>query len=87
MAAGIAHEFNNILAIIVGKTQLMRERGPEVSLREDLGVVEEAAWRAADTVRRLQRFALTRMEEKPSLLDLNRLIEDAVTLTRPRSAC
>ncbi|MBI3624993.1 MAG: GAF domain-containing protein, partial [Candidatus Rokubacteria bacterium] len=84
MAAGIAHEFNNILAIIVGKTQLMRERGPEASLREDLGVVEEAAWRAADTVRRLQRFALTRMEEKPSLLDLNRLIEDAVTLTRPR---
>ncbi|MGH7262578.1 MAG: GAF domain-containing protein [Candidatus Rokuibacteriota bacterium] len=84
MAAGIAHEFNNILAIIVGKTQLMRERGPEVSLRDDLGVIEEAAWRAADTVRRLQRFALTRMEEKPSLLDLNKLIEDAVTLTRPR---
>jgi len=84
MAAGIAHEFNNILAIIVGKTQLMRERSQDASLREDLGVIEEAAWRAADTVRRLQRFALTRMEEKPSLLDLNRLIDDAVTLTRPR---
>ncbi len=84
MAAGIAHEFNNILAIIVGKAQLMLERGPEASLREDLGVIEEAAWRAADTVRRLQRFALTRMEQKPSSLDLNKLIEDAVTLTRPR---
>ncbi len=84
MSTGIAHEFNNVLAIIVGKVQLMLERTPEPSLREDLGVIEEAAWRAADTVRRLQRFALTRMDEKPTLLDLNRLIDDAVTLTRPR---
>lgn len=84
MAAGIAHEFNNILAIIVGKTQLMREQAQETSLREDLTVIEEAAWRAADIVRRLQRFALARMDEKPSVVDLNKLIEDAVTLTRPR---
>ena len=84
MSAGIAHEFNNVLAIIVGKAQLMLERTEEPSFREDLGVIEEAAWRAADTVRRLQRFALTRMDEKPALVDLNRLIDDAVTLTRPR---
>lgn len=84
MSAGIAHEFNNILAIIVGKTQLMHERGQTASLREDFAVIEEAAWRAADIVRRLQAFALTRMEEKPASVDLNRLVEDAVTLTRPR---
>lgn len=84
MSAGVAHEFNNVLAIIVGKAQLMLERTQEASVREDLGVIEEAAWRAADTIRRLQRFALTRMDEKPTLLDLNRLIDDAVTLTRPR---
>jgi signal transduction histidine kinase len=84
MSAGIAHEFNNVLAIIVGKAQLMLERHQDASVREDLGVIEEAAWRAADTVRRLQRYALTRMDEKPTALDLNRLIDDAVTLTRPR---
>lgn len=84
MSAGIAHEFNNVLAIIVGKVQLMLERHQDASVREDLGVIEEAAWRAADTVRRLQRYALTRMDEKPTALDLNRLIDDAVTLTRPR---
>src|SRR3990172_9488267 len=77
MSAGIAHEFNNVLAIIVGKAQLMQERTEDPSFREDLGVIEEAAWRAADTVRRLQRFALTRMDEKPALVDLNRLIDDA----------
>jgi signal transduction histidine kinase/CheY-like chemotaxis protein len=84
MAAGIAHEFNNILAIIVGKTQLMLERVHDTAIREDLGVIQEAAWRAADTVRRLQGFAGTRMEEKPLPVDLNRLIEDALTLARPR---
>jgi CheY-like chemotaxis protein len=62
----------------------MLERTPDPSVREDLGVIEEAAWRAADTVRRLQRFALTRMDEKPTPVDLDRLIDDAVTLTRPR---
>jgi signal transduction histidine kinase/CheY-like chemotaxis protein len=84
MSAGIAHEFNNILAIIVGKTQLMLERAGEAGLREELAVIEEAAWRAADIVRRLQAFALRRMEDKLSPVDLNRLVEDAVTLTRPR---
>lgn len=84
MSAGIAHEFNNILAIIVGKTQLIRERTEDASLRNDLGIIEEAAWRAADIVRRLQAFALRRMDEKPTPVDLDRLIEDAVSLTRAR---
>jgi GAF domain-containing protein len=46
MAGGIAHEFNNILAIILGKTQLLVGRLSEDRLRDGLGVIEEAAWRA-----------------------------------------
>ncbi len=84
MAGGIAHEFNNILAIILGKTQLMVERRADPALREDLGVIEEAAWRAAETVRRLQSFASIRAEEGRSSLDLNALVTDSVALMRPR---
>lgn len=84
MAGGLAHEFNNILAIILGKTQLVLERAAEGQLRDDLAVIEEAAWRAADTVRRLQGFAGTRMAEGSVLVDLNTLVQEAVALSRAR---
>jgi signal transduction histidine kinase len=82
MAGGIAHEFNNILAIILGKTQLLLARSTDETVREGLGHVEEAAWRAADIVRRLQGFAATRPDDSNGLIDVNSLVHDAVTLTR-----
>ena len=83
MAGGVAHEFNNILAIVLGKTQLMLARAPDDSVREGLGLIEEAAWRAADVVRRLQGFAATRSDDSPGLVDVAALTQDAMTLTRP----
>jgi signal transduction histidine kinase/ActR/RegA family two-component response regulator len=83
VAGGIAHEFNNLLAIILGKTQLALERSDSTGIRDDLGVIEETAWRAADTVRRLLAFVSTRSEEGMATVDLNALVEDVVTFTRP----
>jgi len=83
MAGGVAHEFNNILAIVLGKTQLMLARVPDESVRDGLGQIEEAAWRAADVVRRLQGFAATRSDDPPGLVDVTSVAQDALTLTRP----
>lgn len=83
MAGGIANEFNNLLAIVLGKTQLMLARDPDGPLREGLGAVEEAAWRAADIVRRLQGFASTSVDDSTASVDLTAVVEDAVVLTRP----
>jgi signal transduction histidine kinase len=82
IAGGIAHEFNNLLAIILGKTQLALERTESTSVREDLGVIEETAWRAADTVRRLLAFVAEPAEEGMAPVDLNALAQDVVTFTR-----
>ena len=82
MAGGVAHEFNNILAIILGKTQLLLGRVIDDGVREGLGHVEEAAWRAADIVRRMQGFAATRSGEATDVVDVNTLAHDAITLTR-----
>ena len=82
MAGGIANEFNNLLAIVLGKTQLMLTRAPEGPLHEGLAAVEEAAWRAADIVRRLQGFAATSMDDGTSPVDLGAVVQDAVALTR-----
>jgi signal transduction histidine kinase len=83
VAGGIAHEFNNLLAIILGKTELARDRAGAAEIREDLAVIEETAWRAADTVRRLLTFVSTRRDDAMCPVDLNAIVEDAVTFTRP----
>jgi signal transduction histidine kinase len=83
MAGGIANEFNNLLAVVLGKTQLMLARAPDGPMLEGLGAVEEAAWRAADIVRRLQGFAATSMDDSTTSVDLTSVVEDAVVLTRP----
>jgi GAF domain-containing protein len=82
MAGGIANEFNNLLAIVLGKTQLMLPRMPEGPLREGLAAVEEAAWRAADIVRRLQGFAATSMDDGAGPVNLASVVQDALALTR-----
>lgn len=82
VAGGIAHEFNNLLAIILGKTQLALERSDSSGVRDDLAVIEETAWRAADTVRRLLAFVVTRGNEGMGPVDLNALVQDVVTFTR-----
>jgi signal transduction histidine kinase len=83
LAGGIANEFNNLLAVVLGKTQLMLARAPDGPVREGLGAVEEAAWRAADIVRRLQGFAAATMDDATASVDLTAVVEDAIALTRP----
>src|SRR5437899_2073390 len=78
MAGGIANEFNNVLAIVLGKTQLMLSRVPDGPLREDLADIEEAGWRAADIVRRLQGFAATSADDATGPVDLIAVVQDAM---------
>ena len=88
MAAGIAHDFNNALTLILGYSDLMLSSlkvNPDAPEVAQLGAITTAAQDAAQIVRRLREFhrpddgAETRV-----VLNLNQLIEQAVSLTRPR---
>jgi PAS domain S-box-containing protein len=85
LAGGIAHNFNNQLQAILGYTQLMmRAPGNVEMVKKGLTVVESAAIGGTETVRRIQEFARLRPGEALVPVDLNQVIRDAITITRPR---
>jgi signal transduction histidine kinase/CheY-like chemotaxis protein len=82
MAAGVAHDFNNILAAILGRTQLMIRDAQDPDQRRQLMVVQQAALDGAQTVRRVQEFTRIRHDERFAALDVNAVLADVVELTR-----
>ena len=83
LAGGVAHDFNNILAAILGRTQLLLQQSGSVEIRGQLRVIEQAALDGAEAVRRVQEFTRVRQDADFETLDLNRILEDALELTRP----
>lgn len=85
LAGGLAHDFNNVLAGIIGTVSLMKfhaERGTESGLEDKyLAIIESSARRAADIVDQL--LALSRKNE-PSMqpFDLNRSLENVMMICR-----
>ncbi|MFT4798435.1 MAG: signal transduction histidine kinase/CheY-like chemotaxis protein [Candidatus Azotimanducaceae bacterium] len=83
LAGGIAHNFNNILTVIMGNYEILRPSTTENSVeRKVLDQCLEAAERAASLTRQL--LVVSRKQElSPSNLNLNVFIADLVDLLRP----
>jgi PAS domain S-box-containing protein len=80
LTGGMAHDFNNMLGVVVGNLDLARERlGDDEDLREMVGEALEAAWRGADLTRRLLAFA-RRQPLRPARIEVNALVSDTVRL-------
>ena len=89
MAAGVAHQMNNVLASILGRadTLLAQLPGGAVSvddLRHELDAIVKAAQDGAASVTRIQGFSRTELHETPASLDLVLAVRDAVDATGPR---
>lgn len=75
LAAGVAHDFNNILMAILGFTEmLLIEPGLSEKQRADINEIQKAATSAATLTRQLLAFGRREMLQ-PTVLDLNRLVE------------
>jgi PAS domain S-box-containing protein len=71
LAGGVAHDFNNMLGVILGNTELALERvGADEPIHDDLQEIGRAARRSADLTRQLLAFA-RRQTISPKVLDLN----------------
>ncbi|HVG38115.1 MAG TPA: PAS domain-containing protein, partial [Pyrinomonadaceae bacterium] len=84
LASGVAHDFNNALAAIIGRAQLLGRLIQDNTLATHLDVIQTAAADAAETVRRIQTFARQPRVKKFELLNVASLLRDAMELTRTR---
>ena len=87
MASGIAHDFNNVLTRIMGFNELLLAHADRFGAKDQqyLRMINAAAKDAAAIVMRLREFYRPRAaDEKYGVTDLNRLVDEAVALTRPR---
>lgn len=86
MASGIAHDLNNALSPVVGFSDVLLQRSQlEETDRKYLKNIHTAARDATSIVARLREFYRPREPgEKFTPLDVNPLIQEAVTLTQPR---
>jgi signal transduction histidine kinase len=71
MAAGIAHDLNNLQV-------------SDPAVQRGLAILETAAADGAQVVRRLQEFARQRAEVPLGVVDLAAAVRDALEITRPR---
>jgi PAS domain S-box-containing protein len=84
LASGVAHDFNNSLAAILGRAQLLRRQVKDEALIRNLNIIQTAAEDAAATVRRIQTFARKSPVKEFGMLEVRGLLNDAIEITRTR---
>jgi PAS domain S-box-containing protein len=82
LAGGVAHDFNNMLGVILGNVELVLDRiGPDDPLHADLGEIQKAAQRSVVLTRQLLTFA-RKQTIAPKVLDLNNTVEGMLRMLR-----
>ena len=82
LAGGLAHDFNNILTIIIGNLDSLRKNFEDWDeIMQFIEPATRAARRGADTTRQLLSFA-RQQPLRPIAVDVKSLVEHMVTLLR-----
>ena len=82
LAGGVAHEFNNMLSIIIGNNELVMEELPKGSFaRECTEEIRVAGMRASDVVKQLLTFSRQDNAVK-KVMDLSFVVQESMKLIR-----
>ena len=82
LAAGVAHDFNNNLGIILGRTQLLQMKASDPDLLSGLEVIRQAAMDGGQTVRRIQQYTRVREETQNEVLHLPSVSAEVIEITK-----
>ncbi len=82
LAGGVAHDFNNMLQVILGHAQMaIHEAGTDDRMLQHLNEIDKAAQKSADLTRQLLAFA-RKQTIKPKILNLNDTIAKMIKMLR-----
>ena len=81
LAGGVAHDFNNMLSVILGHLELALDQVSDGELHDDLIEMQHAAQRSAELTRHLLAFA-RRQAVAPRVVDLNEEVRSSTSLLR-----
>jgi PAS domain S-box-containing protein len=82
LAGGVAHDYNNMLNVIMGYTELALEKvRPDDPLHNDLSEIYDAAKRSSGVTRQLLAFA-RKQAAAPILVDLNEAVDGILKMMR-----
>src|SRR6266545_1232928 len=84
LASGVAHDFNNTLAGILGRAELMLRKVEDPEIRRGLEIIVKSAKDGAGTVKRIQDFARQRRDHDFEPVAVDQLLIDVNEITRPR---
>ena len=84
LASGVAHDFNNTLAGILGRAQLLQRTDDPEKIKRGLDIIIKTAEDGAKTVKRIQDFARQRRDHNFELVSIDQILLDASEITRPR---
>jgi signal transduction histidine kinase/ActR/RegA family two-component response regulator len=84
LASGVAHDFNNTLAGILGRAQLLLGTTDIEKIDKGLNLMIKTAKDGAKTIKRIQDFARQRRDHDFELVDMGQLLLDVGEITRPR---
>ena len=83
LAAGVAHDINNILGVILAYAELAQLTASDAKTRSSLDIIVTAATDGADTVRRIQTSSANRLDDD-EVVDVAEVVNGVVVMCRPR---
>src|ERR1019366_4884379 len=89
MAAGVSHDLKNILNPLSLHLQLVEraiDRGQTSEAKESIGDMKQALTRGVETIERLRDYSRQSPASRAEEVDLNRLVQEASAIARPRMA-
>jgi PAS domain S-box-containing protein len=82
LAGGVAHDFNNMLSVILGHVQLALEQvTPDHSLYVDIVEIQKAAKRSAELTQQLLAYA-SKQVVAPKVMELNSRVDEILVMLR-----
>lgn len=84
LAAGVAHNLNNSLTVIKGRSQLLELRITDEGSLKSLRIINEAVEDGSKTLRRILDFARRDLVQRFEPVELDELLTSSVEIARPK---